>query len=193
MKLSVEGEGVGACVASSPATGTLAHLGDAYPVQAEGVCSFCASGGSDLVFDGSILDEMASMMDDDELDSYIALLAPTVVPRIEGLRDQLEGGDMNGLVETAHALTGGAACYGLCALSTVARQIETRAHSESAEALCRMICQAASLVDESLAAVMGWRCRLRAVPPADLPVPLAAEGGVRRPWPRWGLEAARVR
>ncbi len=104
------------------------------------------------------------MLDDEELDSYIALLAPTILPRVETLRCQLEADNLSGMVETAHALSGGSACYGLFALSSVARQVENGARSEPAESLRRLIRDAAVLVDDSLSAVLRWRCRLRAGP-----------------------------
>ena len=124
----------------------------------------CHSGdcpASELIFDRGILDELASMLDDDELDSYLALLEPTVAPRVKRLRRLLEDGEFNGLVETAHALTGGAACYGLAALSAVARRIENGAREEPKEILFRAIDEAVALAEASLSAVLRWRCRIR--------------------------------
>jgi len=113
-------------------------------------CDRCDCGVGERVFDRGILDELASMLDDDELDSYLALLEPTVAPRVEKLLRLLEAGDATGMVETAHALAGGAACYGLSALSMLARQVENGVRSEPRETIYRAIAEAAGLVDESL-------------------------------------------
>lgn len=137
-------------------------------------CDQCDCGVVDRVFDRGILDELASMLDDDELDSYLALLEPTVAPRVEKLVRQFEAGDATGIVETAHALAGGAACYGLSALSALARQVENGVRSEPREAIYRAISEASGLVEESLAAVFRWRCRFRADRAGGI-VPSAAE------------------
>ena len=133
------------------------------PELGRGQCrDHAGCGVSEGVFDRGILDELASMLDDAELESYLALLEPTVTPRVEKLRRQFEAGEVGGLVETAHALAGGAACYGLSALSAVARQVENGARSEPRETLYRAVAEAADLVDASLSAVFRWRCRWRA-------------------------------
>ncbi len=115
-----------------------------------------------LVFDRAVLDELASMLDDAEIDAYLALLEPTVAPRVAALLRQVEAGEINGMVETAHALAGGAACYGLSALSAAARMVEYGARSEPQAALCRVIGAAAGLVEMSLSAVFRWRLQSRA-------------------------------
>ncbi len=125
-------------------------------------CDHAGCGVSEGVFDRGILDELASMLDDAELESYLALLEPTVTPRVEKLRRQFEAGEVGELVETAHALAGGAACYGLSRLSAVARQVENGARSEPRETLYRAVVEATDLVDASLSAVFRWRCRWRA-------------------------------
>ncbi|MEI6560266.1 MAG: Hpt domain-containing protein [Rhodospirillaceae bacterium] len=143
----------------------------------------CGSTG-DRVFDRGILDELASMLDDPELDAYLALLEPTVAPRLDKLARQFEAGERGGMMETAHALAGGAACYGLRALSLVARRLENGALSEPKEALGQAIAEAAALVEASLSAVARWRCRLfadrsdeRATAPAGSDaLTVAAEG-----------------
>ena len=137
-------------------------------------CFQCNCGVSARVFDRGILDELASMLDDDELDSYLALLEPTVAPRVDKLSHQLEAGDVTGMVETAHALAGGAACYGLSALSAVARLVEHGARTEPRETIFRAVAEAAGLVEASLAAVFRWRCRSRATRAGGL-APSAAE------------------
>lgn len=147
------------CLAAT--TGTVA-VGDTAAAWRDGQCLSCGSEAGSAVFDRGILDELASMLDDDEIDSYIALLEPTVTPRVEKLLCQLEAGEISGVVETAHALAGGAACYGLSALSAVARLVETGARSESRDTIHRAVTEAANLVDASLSAVFRWRCRSRA-------------------------------
>ena len=117
---------------------------------------------NDSIFDTGILDDLASELDEVELEAYLALLEPTVAPRLDRMAVQLEAEDLDGLVHTAHALAGGSACYGLAALSAVARRIEIGARSEERDALARAIAEAAVLARESLAAVVRWRCRLRA-------------------------------
>ena len=117
----------------------------------------CASTSD--VFDRGILDDLATMLDDHELDAYLALLEPTVAPRIEKLAFQLEAGNLAGLLETAHALAGGAACYGLTALTEAARMVERAARATQKEAVHEAVTAAAGLVDASLIAVRRWRCR----------------------------------
>ena len=124
-------------------------------------CEPCGCGAGEWVFDRGVLDELASMLDDDELDSYLALLEPTVAPRVEKLLRQFEAGDDAGMVETAHALAGGAACYGLAALSGLARQVENGVRNQPGEVTYRAISEAAGLVEASLSAVFRWRCRSR--------------------------------
>ena len=153
--------GVAALFAALPCPSSLEALKSvALPWRGE-LCHACGCSDSELIFDRGILDELASMLDDDELDSYLALLEPTVAPRVKRLRRLLEDGEINGLIETAHALTGGAACYGLAALSAVARRIENGAREEPKEILHRAIDEAAALVEVSLSAVLRWRCRIR--------------------------------
>jgi HPt (histidine-containing phosphotransfer) domain-containing protein len=114
--------------------------------------------GDALVFDPTILDELADMLDDDgELDGYLALLEPTVRPRINTLVRQSAAGEMAGLLVTAHALAGGAACYGLIALSAAARRVEDGARMAQPEAARKGVAEAARLMDASLAAVSHWR------------------------------------
>jgi HPt (histidine-containing phosphotransfer) domain-containing protein len=123
-----------------------------------------------LVFDRTILDELADMLDDDEeLDGYLALLEPTVRPRITTLVRQSAAGEMAGLLVTAHALAGGAACYGLTALSAAARQVEDGARNAQPEAAHRGVAEAVRLAEASLTAVSYWRSNRR---PAAGPSPL---------------------
>ena len=121
-------------------------------------------GSTSAVFDRSVLDDLASMLDVEELDAYLALLEPTVAPRIEKLFSDLDEGNLVGLLETAHALTGGAACYGLTALSEAARTIEQGARAApravQLELLRQAVAAAAGLLDSSLVAVRRWRCRV---------------------------------
>ena len=157
--------GVSSCcgpVRCLAATAGAVAVGAAAAAWRDGQCPSCESEVGSALFDRGILDELASMLDDDEIDSYLALLEPTVTPRVEKLLRQQEAGEINGVVETAHALAGGAACYGLLALSAVARLVETGARSEPREALYRAVTEAANLVEASLAAVFRWRCRSRA-------------------------------
>ncbi len=118
-------------------------------------------GDRGLVFDDSVLDDLADILDVAELDSYLALLEPTVRPRVEALVAQLEAGDESGLLVTAHALSGGAACYGLIALSAAARQIEAATRGAQPDVVCRGVADASALVEASLAAVWLWRGRVR--------------------------------
>ncbi len=114
--------------------------------------------GGLLVFDCTILDELAEMLDDDEeLDGYLALLEPTVRPRITTLTRQIAMGEMAGLLVTAHALAGGAACYGLCALSAAARRVEEGARTAQPEMARKGVTEAVRLVEASLSAVSSWR------------------------------------
>ncbi len=110
------------------------------------------------IFDCTILDELADMLDDDqELDSYLALLEPTVRPRVAALVRQSAAGELAGMLMTAHALAGGAACYGLCALSAAARQAEEGARTAHPEEAHQGVLEAVALVEASLSAVSRWR------------------------------------
>ena len=138
------------------------------------VCDPDACDISESVFDTGILDDLASELDLGELEAYLALLEPTVTPRLDKMARQLEAEDLDGLVHTAHALAGGSACYGLAALSAVARRIEIGARCEGRDTLARAIAEAAALARDSLAAVVRWRCRLRATRTASLTPSAAA-------------------
>ncbi len=113
------------------------------------------------VFDRSVLEELAGMIDDEELESYLALLEATVRPRVASLEHHLAAGDTRGMLATAHALAGGAACYGLAGLSAVARRIETGARNRQLEAAGCAVAEASALVEASLAAVWQWRRQSR--------------------------------
>ena len=110
------------------------------------------------IFDCTILDELADMLDDDqELDSYLALLEPTVRPRVAALVRQSAAGELAGMLMTAHALAGGSACYGLCALSAAARQAEEGARTADPGEARQGVLEAVALVETSLSAVSRWR------------------------------------
>jgi HPt (histidine-containing phosphotransfer) domain-containing protein len=123
----------------------------------------CLSGNcvaaTDDIFDRGILDDLGDVLDDGEIDSYLALLRPTVVPRVALLVRQIESDQREGLLEVAHALSGGAACYGLVALSAAARIAERSAAAAQWEVVARAVADAAAVVDASLVAVEQWRCR----------------------------------
>ncbi|MEI8396608.1 MAG: hypothetical protein WCF85_17890, partial [Rhodospirillaceae bacterium] len=63
------------------------------------------------------------------------------------------------LLKTAHALSGGAGCYGLIALSSGARFIENSVNTATAESLSRAIAEIAGLLAGSLAEVAHWHAR----------------------------------
>lgn len=116
----------------------------------------------DIVFDGTILDELASMFNDDELNDYLALLEPTVQRRVHDLSLCLESCDWQGLLDASHALAGGAACYGLIELSAVARLAENGARCLEIDAVRTAVSRVDRLAAESLRAVAHWRRRLEA-------------------------------
>ena len=133
-------------------------------------CRQCDGAGVSAVFDPGVLDDLATVLDDAELDAYLALLEPTVTPRVERLARQMEAGEWTGVLETAHALAGGAACYGLTALSAAARVVESGARTCHVELLREAVAEARDLVEASLAAVSRWRCRWKLDRQTDGPI-----------------------
>lgn len=152
------GSGAGGVDASCPRSG---------PGMGADCCRHRDCGARTAVFDPCILDDLATVLDDAELDAYLALLEPTVGPRVERLGGLLEAGEWVGLLETAHALAGGAACYGLIALSAAARAVESGARATQVETLRGAVTEARDLVEESLSAVSRWRCRWKLDRPGE--------------------------
>ena len=113
--------------------------------------------GVGAVFDRGVLDDLAAALDESELDAYLALLESTILPRVAQMLRHVAVGEVEGLLESAHALTGGAGCYGLVALSAAARAVEADARAVRLDALKEAVAEVAALVEVSLTAVARWR------------------------------------
>ncbi|MEI6985596.1 MAG: Hpt domain-containing protein [Rhodospirillaceae bacterium] len=124
-------------------------------------CDDRVCGATSVVFDSGVLDDLATVLDDVELDAYLVLLESTVLPRVAQLQVQLAAGEYEGMEATAHGLNGGAGCYGLVALSAHARLIEVSVRVGDLWILPNAVAEVAEMVAASLTAVTSWRCRLK--------------------------------
>lgn len=108
------------------------------------------------LFDRRVLDDLADALTPAELAEYLALLHPTVKRRLHDLLSFQDRINWDEFHHAAHALAGGAACYGLTGLSAAARRLETAARIRDQLALKGLLEELVALTEPSLDVVADW-------------------------------------
>ncbi len=111
------------------------------------------------VLDASVLDQLRRDLRSDALGGFIDTLLPDIRNRVHGIYSAQVTGNLAAIGAHAHSLISLASTFGAYALESLARRIEDRARTGTAEALPALLDALRPVVDETVAALAELRRR----------------------------------